>query len=244
MNETQVAREQLVGVVIPALNEAGNIGVVVGAIKGAGFELVVVADNGSTDDTASEAADAGAVVVSEPRRGYGYACAAGTAAAIERFADIVVYIDGDQSSRAAEIGAVVAPIVAGEADLVLGSRMLGSIATGAMPTHQRFGNWLVARIMKQLYRVDVTDLGPFRAVDARQLATLDMREMTFGWPTEMMVKMARRNLPMVEVPVSWDRRGTGESKVSGTLKGSVLAAWHILRVTFRYARGRPTTTQK
>lgn len=234
----------MVGVVIPALNEGGNIGTVVRAVKSAGVDLVVVADNGSDDETAVEAGGAGAVVVSEPRRGYGYACAAGTAAAIAAGADIVVYIDGDQSSRPSEIGAVVAPILAGEADLVLGSRMLGSIEAGAMPTHQRFGNWLVARIMKQLYRVEVTDLGPFRAVDATQLSALDMSEMTFGWPTEMMVKMARRDRPMVEVPVSWDRRGTGESKVSGTLKGSVLAAWHILRVTFRYAGAKPAQLQK
>lgn len=233
-----------VGVVIPALNEAGNIGTVVEAVKSAGFDLVVVADNGSTDETAAEATMAGAIVVSEPRRGYGYACAAGTASAIGAGAAIVVYIDGDQSSRPSEIGAVVAPIVAGDADLVLGSRMLGSIEAGAMPTHQRFGNWLVARIMKQLYRVEVTDLGPFRAVDAAQLATLGMSEMTFGWPTEMMVKMARRGLPMVEVPVSWDRRGTGESKVSGTVKGSVLAAWHILRVTFRYAGATSKLSEK
>jgi len=230
-----VSDHRAVGVVIPALNEAGNIGLVVEAIRTAGFELVVVADNGSDDGTAAEASDAGATVVSEPRRGYGYACAAGTKAAVAAGSDIVVYIDGDQSSRPAEIGAVVAPILAGEADLVLGSRMLGSIADGAMPPHQQFGNWLVARMMKQLYRVEVTDLGPFRAVDAEKLSTLDMSEMTFGWPTEMMVKMARRELPMVEVPVSWDRRGTGDSKVSGTIKGSVLAAWHILRVTFRYA---------
>jgi len=225
----------VVGVVIPALNEAGNIGPVVQAIRATGFDLVVVANNGSTDATAAEAAAAGAAVVSEPRRGYGFACAAGTATAIEHGADIVVYIDGDQSSRPSEIPDVVAPIVAGDADLVLGSRMLGSIAEGAMPTHQRFGNWLVARMMKRLYRVDVTDLGPFRAVDADKLSTLNMSEMTFGWPTEMMVKMARRGMPMIEVPVSWDRRGTGESKVSGTIKGSMLAAWHILRVTFRHA---------
>lgn len=225
-----------VAVVIPALDEAGNIGVVVDAIRAAGFDLIVVADNGSTDATATEASAAGAIVVSEPRRGYGFACAAGSERALAEGAEVVVYIDGDQSSRPGEIETLVAPVRAGAADLVLGSRVLGTIASGAMGPHQRFGNWMVAAVMRRLYDVEITDLGPFRAITADLLRDLAMQEMTFGWPTEMMVKAARRQATIHEVPVSWDQRGTGESKVSGTIKGSALAAYHILRVTFRYSR--------
>ena len=135
------------------------------------------------------AAAAGAVVVLEPRRGYGYACAAGSAAA---HGDILVYLDGDGSFLPAEMPRLIEPLRAGAADLVLGSRVLGHIAAGAMPPHQRFGNWLAASLMRGLYRVQVTDLGPYRAVRRDLLEELNMREMTFGWPTEMMVKAARR----------------------------------------------------
>lgn len=224
-----------VGVVIPALDEAGNIGAVVSAVLAAGFDLVVVADNGSADETAAEASTAGALVVSEPTRGYGRACATGGDLAIAEGATIVVYMDGDGSCRASEITMLVAPILAGEADLVLGSRTAGVIEAGAMPSHQRFGNWLTARITRLLYGLVITDTGPFRAIDSGLLGRLDMSEMTFGWPTEMMVKAARRDARIVEVPVSWDKRVSGASKVGGSLKGSVLAGWQILRVTARYA---------
>lgn len=221
--------------VIPALDEAGNIATVVAELL-AEVDAVVVADNGSTDDTAAVAAAAGATVVSEPRRGYGYACAAGTAAALTAGADVVVYIDGDGSSIPAEVGALLTPIASGAADLVLGSRTLGRIENGAMPAHQRFGNTLSAWLMRLLYRIGVTDLGPYRAIRAELVASLDMTEMTFGWPTEMTVKCAKRGVTIVEVPVTWRRRGEGRSKVSGTLKGSVLAARYILGVTIRHAR--------
>ncbi|MFZ1754409.1 MAG: hypothetical protein WAU10_11730, partial [Caldilineaceae bacterium] len=125
---------------------------------------------------------------------------------------------------------------AGAAELVLGSRVLGHIAPGAMPPHQRFGNRLTAGLMGLLYGVRVTDLGPYRAVRQELLESLDMAEMTFGWPTEMMVKAARQGARIQEVPVSYVARRTGQSKVSGTLRGSLLAGWHILSVTLRYAR--------
>ncbi|MGH1492899.1 MAG: glycosyltransferase family 2 protein [Acidimicrobiales bacterium] len=221
--------------VIPALDEAGNIAAVVAETL-AHLHAVVVVDNGSTDDTAAVAADAGAIVVDEPRRGYGFACAAGSAEALRSGADIVVYIDGDGSSVPAEATLLIEPITSGAADLVLGSRTLGQIEPGAMPAHQRLGNTLSAWLMRLLYRIEVTDLGPFRAIKAEVLRDLDMSEMTFGWPTEMTVKCAKQKATIVEVPVTWKRRGQGRSKVSGTVKGSILAARYILGVTLRHAR--------
>ena len=219
-------------VIIPALNEAGNIGDLVRETLALGVDEVIVADNGSTDRTPEAAREAGARVVTEPRRGYGHACAAGAAAAE---ADVLVFLDGDYSSLPAELDRLLAPLRAGQADLVLGSRTLGTIAPGAMPPHQRTGNWLMARAMRLLYGVQVTDLGPYRAVTAELLRALDMREMTYGWPVEMMVKAARRHARIVEVPVSHVPRRAGRSKVGGTVRGSILAAYYIVTVILRYA---------
>jgi glycosyltransferase involved in cell wall biosynthesis len=225
-----------VAVIIPVLNEADNIGPLVADVWAQGVDNVYVVDNGSTDATAAAASEARAIVLSEPRRGYGFACAAGVKAARDDGAEILVFIDGDYSSLPAEMGRLIAPLRENSAELVLGSRTLGHIAAGAMPPHQRFGNWLSSRLMSRLYGVNVTDLGPYRAIRADLLAELDMHEMTFGWPTEMMVKVAKRELRIVEVPVSWHVRRSGQSKVSGTLRGSILAAYYILGVTLRYAR--------
>jgi glycosyltransferase involved in cell wall biosynthesis len=220
--------EARVSVIVPALNEAGNIAALVRETLAQGVLEVVVVDNGSTDDTAALAEAAGAVAAREPRRGYGYACAAGSAAAR---GEIFVYLDADFSFLPAEIDRLVAPIAAGAADLVLGSRPLGGIERGAMPPHQQFGNWLTARLMRRLYGLPVTDLGPYRGIRAELLRSLQMREMTYGWPTEMMVKAAQRGARVVEAPVSYHARRSGRSKVGGTVKGSALAAYHILRVT-------------
>ncbi len=223
-------------VVIPALDEAENISRVVSSLAELGTVSTIVVDNGSTDNTAQVARQAGATVEIETRRGYGYACAAGVREALISDADIIVFMDGDGSSRASELALLLQPIVDGEADLVLGSRMRGDIEPGAMPAHQVAGNRVISWVMRLLYQVDVTDLGPFRAIDASLMRSLDMSEMTFGWPTEMMVKTAVLHRRIVEVPVSWDRRRNGESKVGGTLKGSILATADIVRVTLRYAR--------
>ncbi|HEX6271369.1 MAG TPA: glycosyltransferase family 2 protein [Anaerolineales bacterium] len=222
-----------VTVIIPALNEAGNISQLVHDVQATVPAEVIVVDNGSTDSTAHEARQAGATVVHEPRRGYGYACAAGVAAA--RQADVVVFLDGDCSFSPSDLPALLKPILEGQADLVLGSRELGHIEPGAMLPQQRFGNRLVSRLMNMIYGLSITDLGPFRAVQQQLLSKLDMLEMTFGWPTEMIVKATRRGARIVEVPVQYHSRRHGQSKVSGTLRGTLLAGWHILRVTFRYA---------
>jgi len=224
-----------VTVIIPALNEAGCIGDLVMATLAQPIHEVVVVDNGSTDDTAGIAQRAGARVVLAARRGYGYACAAG-AAGVSTEAEALVFMDGDFSFAPDEMPRLLTPLAAGTADLVLGSRVLGSIQAGSMPPPQRFGNWLVARLMARLYGLPVTDLGPYRAVRRDLLVGLDMREMTFGWPTEMIIKAARRRARIVEAPVSYRSRRAGQSKVSGTLKGTVMAGYVILGTTVRYAR--------
>jgi glycosyltransferase involved in cell wall biosynthesis len=224
-----------VAVVIPALNEAGNIRSLVQDVRQIVPAHVIVADNGSTDGTAGEARAAGAIVVSEPRRGYGYACEAGVAKAAELKVDVVVFLDADHSFLPAELPRLLLPILQDRADLVLGSRWLGHIAPGAMPPQQRFGNWLAAQLMSALYHIQVTDLGPYRAIRLPLLLSLDMQEMTYGYPTEMMVKAAKRGERIVEVPVSFHLRRSGRSKISGTVRGTILAARFILGVTFKYA---------
>ena len=228
-----------VAVVIPALNEAGCIESLVHEAHQQPVQRVIVVDNGSTDDTGRLACQAGATVVREPRRGYGYACAAGIAAAGE--ADVVVFMDGDYSMLPGEMPVVLRPILAGEADLALGSRVLGHIAPGAMPAQQRFGNGLAAGLMRLLYGLRVTDPSPYRAVRRDLLLRLGMREMTFGWPTEMTVKAARCRARIVEVPVSFHPRLAGQSKVSGTLRGTLQAGYNIVGVTVRYVGWRPAT---
>ena len=222
-------------VIIPALNEEGAIAAVVRDSLIQDINWVIVADNGSSDQTAEIARLAGAQVVDAPRLGYGYACAAGTARAIALGATVLVYIDGDYSSVPDEMVRLLDPLRENKADLVLGSRVLGTIGEGAMPPHQRFGNDLSSWLISKLYGVEVTDLGPYRAIRTELIQELGMREMTFGWPTEMIVKAVRNGARIVEVPVSWRRRRAGQSKVSGNLRGSLLAAYYILGVTIRYA---------
>lgn len=225
-----------VSVIIPALNEAGSIGELVRATSAQPVAEVIVVDNGSADGTGEEAHRAGARVVSEPRRGYGYACAAGVAAIQD--SGVVVFLDGDYSFSPEEMPRLLAPLQEGRADLVLGSRRLGHIAPGSMPLPQRFGNWLAAVLIHILYGLPITDLGPYRAVRRDLLPGLDMREKTFGWPIEMIIKSARGRARILEVPVSYYSRRAGRSKVSATVRGTILAGYHILSVTFRYAGNR------
>lgn len=194
---------------------------------------MLVVDNGCTDQTVPIARSMGARIVVARQRGYGAACYAGTMAAC---GEILVYLDGDYSDYPEEMTMLVEPIIADRADLVLGSRLVrGDIPRRAMPFQQRFGNWLTARLMRWLYRIPVTDLSPFRAIRKEALLLLDMQEMTFGWPTEMMVKAARAGLRLEEMPVRYRPRLGGKSKISGTLRGTILAGYYILTTTFRYA---------
>ncbi len=220
--------------VIPALNEEAAIGRVVRNLPRDLLTQIIVVDNGSTDDTATVAWEAGAVVVIEPERGYGAACAAGVALAWRLGAAIIVLLDGDASDVPSDLAAILAPVLAGDADLVMGSRTHGSVEPGALMPRQRFGNWLAARILRR-YGLAITDLGPFRAIRADALAALDMHERTYGWSTEMLVKAARAGLRVQEVPVSYRKRAGGKSKVGGTLRGSIKAAVVILQTVYRYA---------
>lgn len=224
--------------VIPALNEEAVIGKVVRSLPRDLLQQIIVVDNGSTDDTATVAWEAGAIVATEPERGYGAACAAGVALARRLGATIIVLLDGDASDVPSDLSAILAPVLAGDADLVMGSRARGSVEPGALTPQQRFGNWLAARILRR-YGLAITDLGPFRAIRADALATLDMHERTYGWSTEMLVKAARAGLRVREVPVSYRKRGGGRSKVGGTIQGSIKAAIVILQTAYRYAGWNP-----
>ena len=223
-----------VTVIIPALNERESIGQVLASIPTAAVDEIIVVDGGSSDDTVSLAEASGARVVHESRRGYGRACAVGVSAAR---GDVVVFLDADGADDPTQIPDLLAPMLAGRADMVLGSRLAGEMGAGAMPWHQRFGNWLSAWLIWRLYGLPLTDLSPLRAVKREMLLGLEMREMTYGWPTEMIVKAARRGWRVVEVPVRYRPRMGGKSKISGTVRGTVLATWYILSTIFRYARG-------
>ena len=222
-----------IDVVIPAFNEERAIGHVLEAIPAELVRRVVVVDNGSTDDTAGEAARRGATVIAEPRRGYGQACLSGIAAL--ECPDIVVFLDGDFSDYPEEMPALVAPILAGEAELVIGSRVLGKRERGALQPQQRFGNWLSTWLIRRLFGVTFTDLGPFRAICHATLLQLGMEDRDFRWTVEMQVKAARQGVRTGEVPVRYRRR-VGSSKISGTLSGTARAGYKILWTIFRHAR--------
>jgi len=220
-------------VVIPAINEERSLGTVLAAIPVDEVAEIILVDGGSTDRTVSVAKRAGALVIHEPRRGYGLACATGVEQAS---GEVVVFMDADGADDPAQIHDLISALQDGEADMVLGSRLAGHIAPGAMPWHQRFGNWLSAALIRGLYGLNITDLSPFRAVRRGKLLELDMQEMTYGWPTEMITKGARRGWRIVEIPVNYYPRLAGESKISGTLHGTLWATYHILWTIFRYVR--------
>jgi glycosyltransferase involved in cell wall biosynthesis len=218
--------------IIPALDEEAAIGSVVRAISRELVHEVIVVDNGSRDGTTAVAQAAGATVIQEPQRGYGAACLAGALAAHQ--ADILVFLDGDGSDDPAEMARVLQPILAGQADLVLGSRTAGQGDQRGLTPQQRIGNWVVTNLVRLLYGVALTDIGPFRAITARAFSALGMAHKTYGWPVEMVVKAAKKGYHIVEVPVSCHQR-LGRSKVAGTLTGSLLAGYHLLVTTLRYA---------
>jgi glycosyltransferase involved in cell wall biosynthesis len=220
-----------VSVVIPTYNEAQSIGLVLADIPAGMVEQVIVVDSNSTDGTVQIALQLGAKVMHEPRRGYGRACLTGLAAANDP--DVVVFLDGDYSDRPAEMSRLLKPLREGVADIVIGSRLRGERTAGSMPWHAVIGNRLAARLIAVLSGVRITDLGPFRAVHYRTLIELGLQETTYGWPVEMIVKGARRGLRITEVPVSYHPR-IGSSKISGTLRGSVGAAWGIFGAILKY----------
>lgn len=220
-----------VGVVIPALNEEQAIGYVIGDIP-SWVDDIVVADNGSHDCTVAAARAAGARVVVEHERGYGAACQAGIAAL--RGHDIIVFLDGDYSDRPQEMAALVDPIASGRSDFVVGSRVRGERERGALTPQQRFGNWLACRLIGRLCGTTCSDLGPFRAIRSDALRSLDVKDRAFGWTVEMQLKAAETGLRYLEVPVSYRTR-IGASKISGTLRGSLLAGVTILSVIARTA---------
>jgi glycosyltransferase involved in cell wall biosynthesis len=232
-----------VAVVIPALDEERSIAAVVAAVpRGGGASTfavsdVVVVDNGSRDGTAVAARTAGARVMAEPRRGYGAACLAGLAWLGWYPPDVVAFVDADASDDPAELPRLLAPLVEGRADLVIGSRVLGASEPGALTPVQRFGNGLATALIARLFGVRFSDLGPFRAVRWEALERLAMRERGYGWTVEMQARAARLGLRCVEVPVSYRRRRTGRSKVSGTLRGSVGAGAKILFTILRVWSG-------
>ena len=215
-----------VSVVIPALNEELAIGRVIADIP-AWVDEIVVVDNGSTDATGAVAASMGARVVVEYQRGYGAACQLGIAAA--RDADIIVFLDGDYSDYPHEMAALVDPIVAGAAEIVIGSRVTGAAEPRALLPQQRFGNWLACSLMRLLFSATFTDLGPFRAIRTEALQRLKMHDRAYGWTVEMQIKAVKARLAIQEVPVSYRPR-VGVSKISGTVRGSILAGITILAV--------------
>ena len=220
-----------VSVIIPTRNEASAIRRVLADLPADLVTEVLVVDSNSTDGTPEIAAKMGARVVHEPHGGYGRACLKGLA--IADAPDVVVFLDGDYSDRPAELPLLLAPIAEGRADITLGSRLGKQRIVGALPWHAVFGNWLAASLIKLLYGVRISDLGPFRAARAVVLRELALEEATYGWAVEMILKGALEGFRIVEVPVSYYPR-IGKSKISGTVRGTLGAAWFILSRIVRY----------
>ena len=231
-----------VSVIIPTHNEAQAIGRVLADLPSHLVTEVIVVDSNSTDGTPDLARSMGAQVIQESRRGYGRACLTGLANC--QSPDVVVFLDGDYSDRPSELPILLAPIVEGRADITLGSRLSGKGNRGALPWHQSFGNRLAAGLIQLLYGVKVSDLGPFRAGRADALHALALEEATYGWAVEMILKGAIAGFRIVEVPVSYYPR-IGRSKIGGTVKGTLGAAWFILSLIVRYYfRRRRTDTPR
>jgi glycosyltransferase involved in cell wall biosynthesis len=218
---------QLISVIIPALNEEEPIAVVVRAVPREIADEVIVVDNGSTDETARRAAEAGARVVSEPKPGYGRACASGVRAASAN-STILVFLDGDGSDCPELMEKLVRPILEDEIDFVIGSRTRGRREPGSMNFQQVFAGRVAGALIKTFYGVSYSDMCPFRAIRKDALSSLRMREETYGWNLEMQVKAAQAGLRILEIPVDHRKRLGGESKVSGNLKGTLLASSRIL----------------
>jgi len=219
--------------VIPALNEEEAIGFVLRELPRNLIDQIVVADNGSTDGTAEIARREGADVVLEPERGYGAACLRGLSI-VKESTEIIVFLDGDYSDYPEDLSVIVEPIIAGRADMVIGSRSRGERERGSLMPQQVFGNWLATRLIKLVWGHEYSDLGPFRAIRSESLQQLQMSDSNFGWTVEMQIKALKHRLRIEEVPVRYKRR-RGQSKVSGTLSGSIKAGMKILYLIAKYS---------
>jgi glycosyltransferase involved in cell wall biosynthesis len=224
-----------IAIVIPALNEEESLRTLLPELQG---QQVIVVNNGSSDATAEVARAAGALVIDEPQRGYGRACWRGFQEAVARGTEIIVFMDGDGSDNPTDLPQMLTPIVAGRAELTIGSRVGKQAEQGVVPPQARLGNWLVSRLLNLMYGVHLHDIGSFRVIRTSTLATLQMQEMTFGWPVEMLLKVARAGYRIEEVDLHSRRRTAGHSKVAGTLPGSLKAAYSMLSTTLRYASAR------
>lgn len=222
-----------IGVIIPALNEEHSIANVIRDIP-TDVDDITVVDNGSTDKTKESAESVGATVLSEPRRGYGYACLKGIEYLTTKNTAIIVFLDGDYSDYPEELTSLITPIIENKCDLVIGSRMIGERQQGAMLPQALFGNWLATRLIRLFWSYRFTDLGPFRAIRASSLRQLNMRDGTYGWTVEMQIKAAKKKLRCTELPVRYRKR-IGKSKVTGTIGGTIKASVKILYTIFRYA---------
>lgn len=227
--------QTIIDVIIPAFNEENSVGKVVRDIPKNWVREVVVVNNNSNDRTSEEAAEAGATVLDEPRQGYGYAClkAMDYLEKKEKQADVIVFLDADYSDYPEELPEVVRPILEEEMDMVIGSRALGKRQRGSMTPQQIFGNWLATFLMKLFYGVKYTDLGPFRAIRFDKLLDLKMQDKTYGWTIEMQLKAAKQKMKTCEVAVNYRPR-IGVSKVSGTVKGTIMAGYKIIGAIFKY----------
>lgn len=226
----------IVDVIIPAFNEELSIHKVLLDIPKNLVREIVVVNNNSTDNTRKVAEEHGAKVVDETKKGYGNACLKGIeylSAKTEK-PDIVVFLDADYSDYPDQINCLVDPIKQKEKDLVIGSRVLGIAEKNSLTTQQRFGNWLATRLIHLLYGFSYTDLGPFRAIDFNKLLDLEMNDTTYGWTVEMQLKAIKNKLRIMEVPVNYRKR-IGVSKISGTIKGTILAGYKIISTIFKYS---------
>jgi glycosyltransferase involved in cell wall biosynthesis len=222
-------------VIIPAFNEQDSIALVIQEIPEFVQEIIVV-NNGSTDETAKIANEAGATVLSESNKGYGYAClkAMHYIAGLSEHPEIIVFLDGDYSDFPEELTKIVDPILNKNIDFVIGTRVERLREKGSMTPQQIFGNWLATTLMRLIYKANFTDLGPFRAIKYKKLLALNMNDKTYGWTVEMQLKALKQKMTCTEVPVRYKRR-IGISKVSGTVKGTILAGYKILGWIFKYS---------
>ncbi len=225
----------VVKVIIPAFNEQNGVGNVIRDIPKDIISEVIVVNNASTDETETVATEAGATVLKEDTKGYGRACLKGieyVKSSVDKV-DIIVFIDADYSDYPEEMTELIKPIVEDKADLVIGSRALGNLERGAMTPQQLFGNWLATTLLKLFYGVKFTDLGPFRAIRYDTLMALEMQDKTYGWTVEMQLKAAKQHFKCIEVPVAYRKR-IGFSKISGTVKGTIMAGYKIIWTIFKY----------